>query len=240
MISSLQKLVGIGSDIGHTSSSSIPFNAALPISIEVLKKIDTMRYRLRVGRKELSTKSHKTLDEGQIYWGNFFEGKGGVLTLSHLYKQPRLFQDDTYFLPITLEDFFENEPIQYETFKHFLLQILSDKTISKSLFQTYTTMLLALSKGIVHVPLLHEGKKVLVQLYHEASSIHFYLAFEHLGPLRGQLMANHITLTCLYESTFILLEKALRQHKSVTLALGLEKEIEPFFEGSDLVLDIKG
>ncbi|MBN1839990.1 MAG: hypothetical protein JW802_08120 [Campylobacterales bacterium] len=239
MISSLQKLVGIGSDIGRTSSSSVPFNAALPISIEVLKKIDPMRYRLKVGRKELTTKSHKTLKEGQTYWGNFFEGKGGVLTLSHLYPQPRLFQDEAYFLPLSLEDLFENENFSYTEFKTFLIKQLSDETLPKNSFQTYTSMLLALNKQVLHLPLLDKGKRVLLQIQMASSSLHFYIAFEHLGPLNGLIKADKLSLFCMYENTFFTLKKENNQ-MGIPMELTLGQEITPLFDSNDLVLDLKG
>ncbi|AFL68432.1 hypothetical protein [Sulfurospirillum barnesii] len=239
MISSLQKLVGIGSDIGKTSSSSVPFNSTLPISIAVLKKIDPMRYRLKVGRKELTTKSHKTLKEGQSYWGNFFEGKGGVLTLSHLYKQPTLFENAEAFLPIGLDKLFEEKTLSYTQFKTFLLEQLCDETLPKNLFQTYTYMLLALNKHVLHVPFLHEGKKILLQMHYENSVLHFYIAFEHLGPLQGRIETGKLFLFCLYETSFITLKKALHQ-ANLSIELGLEQEIEPLFDSNDLVLDLKG
>ncbi len=71
MISTLQRLAGIHQDVVQGSSSSINFNANLPINVEVLKQLDSSRYRLKLGRKELTTKSHKPLREGEMYWGNF-------------------------------------------------------------------------------------------------------------------------------------------------------------------------
>ncbi len=239
MISSLQKLVGIGSDIGRTSSSSVPFNAALPISVEVLRRIDVMRYRLKVGRKELTTKSHKTLKEGQTYWGNFFEGKGGVLTLSHLYPQPRLFQDEAYFLPLCLEGLFEGKNFSYTEFKTFLIEQLSDETLPKSSFQTYTSMLLALNKHVLHLPLLDKGKRVLLQIQMTPSCLHFYIAFEHLGPLTGVIEADKLSMACMYENTFLTLKKEDTK-VGIPMNLTLQTEITPLFDSNDLVLDLKG
>ena len=127
MISTLQKLAGIGSDIGHTSSSNINFNANLPVSIEVLQQIDSVRYRLKIGRKELTTKSSKNLKEGEKYWANFSEGNGGVLTISNLWKQPKFFEQDAYFLPTSLEKLFESKNFSYTSFKKFSPQTIGNR-----------------------------------------------------------------------------------------------------------------
>lgn len=240
MISTLQKLAGIGSDIGHTSSSSINFNANLPVTIEVLKRIDAARYRLKIGRKELTTKSSKNLAEGQKYWANFSEGKGGVLTISNLYRQPGLFEDETYFLPLSLDQLLDESSFSYSDFRDFLLKQLSYEQLSKESFKTYAYMLLALSKATVHLPLLHQEKKVMVQFQKQGdASLHFYIASEHLGPLWGIMSATELQIAIMYEKSFYYLQKESPKLGMIT-HLTLQKEIKPLFDLSDLVLDVKG
>lgn len=239
MISTLQKLTGIGSDIGHTSSSSINFNANLPVCIEVLKQIDAMRYRLKIGRKELTTKSGKNLKEGEKYWANFSEGKGGVLTISHLWKQPELFEDSTTFLPTTFHDFLDSHHFSYTEFRTFLLTQLQNET-SKELFKRYAYMLLALSKAIVHLPLIYEGKKVMLQFQKQAdASLLFYVAYEHLGPFSGLLSPHTLEMSAMYEKSLYYLEKESPKLGMIT-HFSLKKEIKPLFDLSDMALDIKG
>ena len=240
MISTLQKLAGLGSDIGRTSSSSINFNANLPITIEVLRQIDSTRYRLKLGRKELTTKSHKPLEEGKKYWANFSEGKGGMLTISNLWKQPHLFQTHDYFLTFSFEEFFQSKEFSYNAFKTFLLQKLCDEQLSKELFKTYAYMLLALSKATIHLPFLHEGKKIIVQLQKQTdNSLLFYVAFENLGPLLGILSSTEIQITTMYEKSFYYLQKESPKLGMIT-HFTLQKEIKPLFDLSDMVLDLKG
>jgi len=240
MISTLQKLAGIGSDIGHTSSSNINFNANLPVSIEVLKQIDATRYRLKLGRKELTTKSSKNLKEGQKYWANFSEGRGGILTISNLWKQPQLFEDEAYFLPISLEEFFESKSFNYNDFKAFLLKQLSDEVLSKELFKTYSYMLLALSKATIHIPLLFKGKKVMVQFQKQADeSLLFYIAYEHLGPLLGSISPTGFEIATMYDKSLHYLQKESPKLGMIT-HFTLKKELKPLFDISDLVLDLKG
>ena len=240
MISTLQKLAGIGSDIGHTSSSSINFNANLPVTIEVVKQIDGTRYRLKVGRKELTTKSSKNLTEGQKYWANFAEGRGGVLTISNLYRQPHLFEDEAYFLPISLEQFFDSHNFSYSDFKAFLLKQLSNEQLSKELFKTYAYMLLALSKATIHLPIVHQGKKVMVQFQKSAdASLLFYIASEHLGPIWGMISQTELQIAVMYEKSLYYLQKESPKLGMIT-HLTLQKEFKPLFDLSDMVLDVKG
>lgn len=240
MISTLQKLAGIGTDIGHTSSSSINFNANLPVSIEVIKQIDATRYRLKLGRKELTTKSSKNLKVGQRYWANFSEKQGGILTISSLFKQPQLFENDMYFLPLSYEQFFDSKTFSYNDFRAFLLKQMSDETISKAMFTPLSYMLLALSKATIHVPLVSDGKKVMLQFQIQADeSLLFYMAWEHLGPLRGILTPTELTIATMYEKSLHYLQKASPKLGMIT-HITLQSEITPLFDVSDMVLDLKG
>jgi len=240
MISTLQKLSGIAQDIGHTSSSSINFNANLPVSIEVLRKVDPFRYSLKIGRKELTTKSHKELHEGQKYWANFSETKGGILTISNLWKQPDLFESDVFFLPNTFEELTSKNGFSYDAFKTFLVNHLADPATSQELFITYSYMLLALSKMIIHLPFLNNGKKLLIQFQHEMDEkLLFYIALEHLGPLRGLIHNNELFLEIMYEKSLMYLQKEQAKLGMIT-HLSLQKEISPLFDRSNVMLDIKG
>lgn len=240
MISTLHKLAGISSDIGHTSSSSINFNANLPVSLEVLKQMDATRFRLKLGRKELTTKSSKNLKEGQKYWANFSEGRGGILTISNLWRQPQLFGDEAYFLPMSLEQLFELQSFSYSDFKAFLLKQLSDEHLNKELFKTYSYMLLALSKATIHLPLIYEGKKVMLQFQKQAdASLMFYIAYEHLGPLRGIITPTEFEIATMYEKSLHYLQKENPKLGMIT-HFTLQKELKPLFDISDLVLDLKG
>lgn len=239
MISTLRKLSGLSSDIAKTSSSSVNFNANLPVTIEVLKKIDPLRYRLRVGRKELTTKSQKELIAGKKYWANFSEGKGGILTISHLYPQPSLF-DDTLFTPLEIELFCNDEGFNSTLFKTFLLDNLSREEQDKTLFQTYGYMLLALSKYVVHLPLLWSEQKHMVQFsLFDTHDVSFYMALEHLGPLCGTWSNRRLELCVMYEKSLYYLQKEQAKLGMIT-QIRLEREIKPLFDSADVILDIKG
>ena len=101
-------------------------------------------------------------------------------------------------------------------------------------------MLLALSRGVIHLPLINENKKVMLQLQIiNENTIAFYLAFEHLGPLLGIISHNEIQMNVMYEKSFYYLKKADSKFDKM-VQLHLEKEFSPLFDLRDLALDLKG
>lgn len=244
MISTLQKLAGIGANISDKSTPSINFNGNLPITIEVLKQIDRDHFKLKLGRKELNTKSQKNLKEGKRYWGNFFEGKGGVLTISNLYLQPHIFQSDAHFLDINLEPMMKNA-FTFEEWRVFLLKNLLDDGTSKESFATLSHMLVALSKQTIHLPLLREGKKYLLQFQKtsQEEQLKFYAGFENLGPIRGILTQHHgqmeMEIDVMYEKSLFFLQKELDKLGMIT-HISLVRDILPLYDLNDLLLDLKG
>lgn len=239
MISTLQRLAGIRQDVVQGGSSSINFNANLPINVEVLKQLDASRYRLKIGRKELTTKSHKALREGEMYWGNFSQANGGILTLSQLYRQPTLFQNSAYFLDASLEAMIEIEQFSFASFKEALLEELLKENIDKTLFKTLSYMLLALNKGIVHLPFLNENKRSLIQFSLSTEGYNFYIASENLGPLEGKLRNQELHLSAMYEKSLYFLDKELPKLDMIA-TLSLRKEVHPLFDTRELSLDLKG
>lgn len=238
MISTLQRLAGIRQDVVQASSSSINFNANLPINVEVLKQLDASRYRLKLGRKELTTKSHKPLREGEMYWGNFSQANGGILTLSQLYRQPTLFQNSAYFLDASLEAMIEIEQFSFASFKEALLEELLKENIDKTLFKTLSYMLLALNKGVVHLPFLHENKRSLIQFSLSSEGYNFYIASENLGPLEGKVRHEELHLSAMYEKSLYFLEKELPKLDMIA-TLSLRKEVHSLFDTHELSLDLK-
>lgn len=242
MISTLQKLAGIGNTITDGRASSINFNANLPITIEVLKKLSSDRFQLKIGRKELTTKSQKNLKEGKKYWGNFFEGKGGILTISHLFSQPSIFQSDANFLDIPFHNIVSTN-FSLASHKALLIHYLSDDEMTKELFPILSYMLLALSKSIVHLPLLSEGKKSLLQFSPEGKNIKFYIALENLGPIEGFITDEKGVLKAqidvMYEKSLYFLEKEFNKLGIIT-HLSHKKEIHPLYDFNDILLDLKG
>jgi hypothetical protein len=224
---------------------TIRFNAALPIGIEVLETVGHRRYHLRVGHKEMTTRSIKELKPGERYWGNFSESKDGILTISHLRKKPKIMQRDEGFILLDSFDFLEMfvaSKTPSLVFKQWILEALYE-TEEKALFRTLSSMLLALHEGIVHLPLQVANRQILLQWKENQrlndSWIHFYIAYENLGALGGVVSPHHLALESLFERTAYFLS----QHKEtlpLTLTISTNDTLLPLWEGESVLLDIKG
>lgn len=110
------------------STQTVRYNSSLPISIDVLEKIGYNRYRLQVGHREMTTRSHRPLKEKKRYWGNFSESRDGMLTISHLKEKPFLLQYHDRYLYVESFEFLELftlSPRPYQTYKEWLLNELS-------------------------------------------------------------------------------------------------------------------
>ncbi|MBO8086566.1 MAG: hypothetical protein J7D61_11060 [Marichromatium sp.] len=224
---------------------TIRFNAALPIGIEVLESVGYRRYHLRVGHKEMTTRSVKELKPGERYWGNFSESKDGILTISHLRKKPKIMQHDEGFILLDSFDFLEMfvaSKTPSLVFKQWILEALYE-TEEKALFQTLSSMLLALHEGIVHLPLQVANRQILLQWKENQrlndSWIHFYIAYENLGALGGMVSSHHLALEALFERTAHFLS---RHDNTLPLALSINTNdaLLPLWEGESALLDIKG
>lgn len=239
MISTLQHLVGLGERVSSTPSRSINFNANLPVNVSVIKRVDAFRYRLKIGRKELTTKSQKPLQEGTLYWGNFSQDKDGILILSDLVAQPILFQNKEYFLQTTLEEMLFLEPFSMEHFKRVLIEALTQTEIDKVTFRTLSFILFGLSKGVLHLPFFKENKRSLLQIRPYEEGYEFYMALENLGPMRGFVTQKELTLNLLYAKSLFFLEKEVSK-LGMMVTLGFGKEIVPLYDAHELSFDIKG
>ena len=231
------------------STQTVRFNAALPISVDVLAKIGYNRYRLKVGHKEMTTRSQKPLQEKKRYWGNFSESKEGILTISNLREKPSLLQYHDKYLHVDSLDFLELFTLSsspYTAFKEWLLNELSLCTVPKD-FELLSSMLLALHEGIVHLPLFVYNRPLLIQ-WKESNNktlneswIDFYLAFDNMGPVRGNidLLAKTLKMSLLFEKTAALF-LAHQENAPLAFQLDVKESLSPLWKGDDALLDIKG
>lgn len=226
---------------------TLRYNAALPISIEVLEEVGRGRYKLKVGHKEMTTRSQKVLHVKERYWGNFSESQEGILTISHLRKKPALLQHDAGLLPMDsfgLLDLLLHAKTPSLVFKQWLLEQLC-LAEEKRHFQTLSSMLLALHEGIVHLPLRIEGRSFLIQWKENKSLneplVHFYLAYENLGALQGTLypMRKTIHLETLFERTATFLARHTA-NSPLSLTLEASENVVPLWEGNHALLDLRG
>lgn len=232
MINSISKL----SKVAKISNQDLPlrFNSSLPISIEVLKSLPMNRYKLLLGNKEFTTKSQKKLKEKAKYWGNFGKSKDGIITISNLVQMPSFLQSEDGCLNIELEEFLQElKEIDSKKFKEWILNNLENS--DKLKFKIFATMLLALKEGVVHIPLLFDGKNTLLQIKNRE----FYISFENLGPMRGIFENQKLKIDILFPKSLYFLSKKADELR-LEIDFSIKEDILPLFEKDKLILDLKG
>lgn len=217
-----------------TQSSS--FNANLPIVINVLQKIGFNRYMLKIGNKEISTKSQKKLKEKTKYWGELRQYMG-VINVGGLNEFPEamnefFIEDDSFWV---LENLATNSSLKW--LHSWILDNLAN-TNSKHKFKTLTSMLLALDESIIHLPLKFKNKLFLLQIKLAEQKVYFYFIFENLAPINGDIINDEITINAIYDKTIFWLEK----HKPANLKVNINKvaKISPLWQINQNLLDVKG
>jgi len=224
--------------ISASTNNPMRFNSSLPISIEVLEKLNFDRYKLLLGTKEFTTKSQKELEQGAKYWGSFGKGKAGIITISNLIKKPSFLQKENCFLDIDLGEFFtqlSKVPSPISTFKEWVLENLAKKETTKEEFLIYSDILLALKEEIIHLPLRYNSNATILQVKLSRNYMEFYCAYENLGALKGYVNGEMLELEVLFNQTLYFL-------KSVGIAshISISKPIDPLFSSDRVMLDLKG
>jgi len=236
--------------------SAIEVNALLQLGIKVLKKEGKDSFLIQLGRHKFTTKSNTPLENGREYWIQMSQTRDGIIQLKHLHPKPLLLQK---FSPLQLNlDFFDsiskkNKPL--ESIKNQIMQTMA-ATNSKDEFATLTQMLLSLHNGVFTIPVVNNGKKMLLQMRKgkrkssefNKESLEFYAAMNNLGPIEGEITlvngSKHLKLKLFYPRSIGLLKKysnRLEGFSSINI-IQAETPVLPFWDGVNLVslLDIKG
>ena len=95
MIKQLSQLAQVQNALAK-SDKPTQFNAALPMKLEVMEKMQGIRYMIKVGNIAMETKSFKDLEIGGKYWALMSRTNSGQISLSNLIKQPNLLKDENY------------------------------------------------------------------------------------------------------------------------------------------------
>ncbi len=244
MISQVRKIRNIARKI---DSTSLTFNTNLPISITVLEELHNERYKLLLGKKEFIAKSKKKLSASKKYWGDLNDNKEGIITISNLVEKPNIFNSEMDFLEIQNQSFFdvlEKEEKPLTTIKRYIIDKMNHDETSKEQFTTLSYMLLALSEGIFHLPMLINGRKILLQFSIKRSNyIEFYLAFENIGPLKGIIMPYHkntiLDISTMFEKSYHFLKNQFENFNK-NIKISIKNELKPLFDSSSILLDLKG
>lgn len=240
MLGSLNKIAAIESLLAKISSTQI--NASLPIDIKVAKQLEPMRYLLKMGSREVETKSANPLDVGKHYWAEVSTGKGGVIQLNNLKQKPSFLQQKFPFKMDVIETLQtlsskEGKATLKETFLN-----LASRSESAAEFSLYTNLALQLEEGKITLPFVYKDENQILQLKEESvksenedlkqNSVKFYAVFKNLGPLSGQVDMRgderFLELYTTYDSTNYLLQEHIEE-LNFAARVSVRKEIEPLF-----------
>ena len=154
------------------------FNDVLPIKFKVLDKMMFNRYKLLIGKKELTTKSSIELEPNTYYLAEIYD----KLVFKNL-------QADKVFAYIDY-DCFELLKIAFrDDFKYTLINSLL-QTNKKADYDCYKTMLFALNEDILYLPCLLENKPILIEYRKKRNELAIY--YDVFAKLSLNLNTNKI------------------------------------------------
>jgi hypothetical protein len=201
------------------------FNATLPVKIEVKKEINPIRYLIKLGNREIETKSNLPLTVGKKYFAQIKEYKSSI-QISNLKPFPEILE------------IIEKIPFKEKLFKFSKEEILHHlaNSNSKTEFIFYTNLLLAFNEKIHHL-LINEKKKALIQYKYSKNRVKFYAVFTHLGEIEGEITSDSLTIHSPYKATLRLIE----QYKDeLNLNVFLKQtEVKQLFNFSENLLNLK-
>lgn len=230
------------------------FNATLPVSIQVLRKLDPLHYLLKVGNTQLETKSTQELTLGGRYWAQMGKSSVGSILISQLALQPKLAESGKP--PPTLDgksilELF-SAPDGSERIKQALLeQAVHAQSRQEFLFLANT--LLGMQAGVLTLPFWDDQGRHAATLQMrkkrlqgaEENSLEFYALFSNLGPMSGVLVYEQgevgLLLKVQYESTLAFLERQCDQLRGIDhVRLQKDSPLLPLYDFSENLLDLKG
>ena len=254
MIQNITKLAKLNSLLGEAKITK--FNSLLPMKIDVLDELIPGKYKLLVGTKQLETKSNLKLDVGESYWGVMRDDPKKGITLSKLLKQPQLLKNMKNIPKFDLQslnNLFTKESPKAEL-KVVLLEHLS-RASTRSEFMTITSMIEAINQNVFTFVFDQGGKEAIFQFKKRASKrktaksdedakIDFYAAFSNLGPVEGVVEVvkdiKTLSLYLYYENSLEFLKRELDSIDMQVKLYKKDKTIEPIFNLTPALLDIRG
>lgn len=202
------------------------FNNSIPIKIEVLKEINPITYKIKLGNKEVETKSYIPLEINKKYFANVKEKKG-YIQITNLKEYPKLLE------------ILEKMPNQKEIdiTKDKIIQKLTSST-SKEEFLFFANIFLALQKGIYHLFINEKNNRGVMQYKYTKNQIIFYACYKFLGEIEGIITPKKIKIFTEYKnSAKLILEN--KEEINLDVEVALKNEIKPIYEFKNSLLNLK-
>ncbi|NPA55916.1 MAG: hypothetical protein GXO40_06085 [Epsilonproteobacteria bacterium] len=196
------------------------FNATLPLNITVKKQLNPIRYLLKLGNKELETRSYTPLEVGRQYKAIVTQ-HGDKIEIKNLHKIPNIFMKFPDSITYSVDDLLEDDPLQSnEKYKQFLMHHLANAN-NKEEFLFYSQLFLAFNQNIKHLFIKDKTKAIIQMKPTKKQKLSFWGYFEHLGAIGGEIyLADELYLTLIVEflNSLNFLQKHIEQlHMNVTL-----------------------
>jgi hypothetical protein len=209
------------------------FNASLPVKIEVKKEINPITYLIKLGKREVETKSKLPLKEGEKFFAEIKEHKSGI-KITNLKKYPKILE--------LLEKIHINEKeknLSKKLFEDKKEEIIShiSRAETKEEFIFFSNLLIALDKNIRHLIIAGKKEKALLQYKKEKNRLTFYAVFKHLGELEGIVEKNKLTIFSSFDTTINLIKKHANELDMEVEAI--KKNPDPLYFFTNSLLDIK-
>jgi hypothetical protein len=201
------------------------FNANLPVQIDIKKQLNPIKYLIKLGNREIQTKSYIPLKIGNKYLAEIKEGRYSI-KISNLKEYPKI-------LNILKKINFTKNFLAPE--KKEIISHLANAN-NKNEFIFWMNILISFNQKIHHL-IINDKKKALMQLKYKKNTLKFYAVFEHLGEIEGFLFENSLKLFCEFDSTINLIN--LYKKELPFLVETVKKEIKPIYDFSENLINLK-
>jgi hypothetical protein len=201
------------------------FNASLPVKIEVKKELSPIRFLIKLGNREIETKSYIPLKVGKKYLAQIKEGKYSI-KISNLKEYPKILN--------TLKKINFTEELLMPDKKKIMTHLANANNKNEFIF--WMNILMAFNQKIYHL-IINKKKKALMQLKYKKNTIKFYAVFEHLGEIEGILDQKSLKLFCEFDSTINLIN--LYKNELPFIVEVYKKKIKEMYQFSENLINLK-
>jgi len=241
----------------------IKYGSNVPITMDVLERLDPINYLLQMNGKKAFSESEKPLEAGMKYWGEVTHKRGEKFVIKNLIKQPAFFRQvqDNAFVDAkrVLEAFSSNSKTPFEA--KFKQEIINQMAVStdKDEFVFLNQLLLSMENNVISIPVNYEDRTALFQYKYgmekkkknggeDLKSLDFYALFDTLGPMKGKIIYYDNSISLNLEVNFATSRRFLQrnigtsdlmQNMDISIKV-IENEIQPLYSFTqNNLLDLK-
>ena len=166
-------------------------NNNLLIPIYVQKMVDMAKYNIRLGNKELTTKSFIELEEWTRYWGELSNDEKGSIKISNIQKKPSILQQEKFPLAFDLENL--QTILSLDDSVGYMKGFILDNIVASSNREEFiflSNLLLSIHFDVLSIPFIYNNTYNILQMKKNS----FILTTNHLGLIRGVFDKDNKTL----------------------------------------------